>query len=105
MEFVITTETTRESILARWEEGWACAFKAIESLQPGDVERIVLIRGEEHTVTKAIMRQMAHYAQHTGQIIFLAKHLRSSEWESLSIPRNRSAEFNAEMATQMKQES
>lgn len=97
MEFVLTPEPTREEILARWEEGWRCTFQALESLQPEDVERIVLIRGEEHTVLKAILRQNAHYAQHVGQIIFLAKHLRSSGWQSLSIPRNRSAEFNAEM--------
>lgn len=105
MEFVITPATTREAILARWEEGWACALSAVESLKPEDVEKIVYIRGEEHTVTKAVMRQVAHYAQHVGQIIFLAKHLRSSEWESLSIPRNRSAEFNAQMAEQAKRET
>ena len=98
MEFVLTEETTRGELLARWEEGWACTFKAIEALQPEDVEKIVFIRGEEHTVMKAVLRQVSHYAQHTGQIIFLAKHLRSAEWKSLSIPRNRSAEFNARMA-------
>ncbi|MBD0373259.1 MAG: DUF1572 family protein [Pyrinomonadaceae bacterium] len=98
MEFVLTPETTRESILARWEEGWRCAFNAIESLQPEDVGKVVLIRGEEHTVMKAILRQCSHYAYHVGQIVFLAKHLRSGEWKSLSIPRNRSAEFNAQMA-------
>jgi hypothetical protein len=98
MEFVLTPETTREELLARWEEGWTCTFRALESLQPEDVGRSVFIRGEEHTVMKAVMRQMAHYAQHVGQIIFLAKHFRSAEWKSLSIPRNRSAEFNAQTA-------
>jgi hypothetical protein len=91
MEFVLTPEISRESILARWEEGWSCAFQAVESLRPEDVERIVFIRGEEHTVMKAVMRQIAHYAQHVGQIVFLAKHFRADEWKSLSIPRNRSA--------------
>lgn len=105
MEFVITPETTGENIMARWEEGWSCALRAVESLKPEDVDRIVYIRGEEHTVTKAVLRQVAHYAQHVGQIIFLAKHLRSSEWKSLSIPRNRSAEFNAEMSAQAKRET
>lgn len=98
MEFVLTTETSREELLARWEEGWDCAFKAVESLQPEDIERPVFIRGEEHTVMKAIIRQLAHYAQHVGQIVFLAKHFRSAGWKSLSIPRNRSAEFNQSMA-------
>lgn len=105
MEFVITPQTTRAGLMARWEEGWACALRAVESLKPEDAGKIVYIRGEEHTVMKAVMRQVAHYAQHVGQIIFLAKHLRSSEWQSLSIPRNRSAEFNAEMAAQDKKDS
>jgi hypothetical protein len=91
MEFVLTPEINRESILARWEEGWNCAFKAVESLRTEDVEKIVFIRGEEHTVMKAVLRQIAHYAQHVGQIVFLAKHFRADEWQSLSIPRNRSA--------------
>jgi hypothetical protein len=98
MEFVLTRDTTRAQLLARWEEGWTCAFNAIESLRPEDVAGRVLIRGEEHTVLKAILRQTSHYAQHVGQIILLAKHFRSGEWKSLSIPRNRSADFNARMA-------
>jgi len=76
-----------------WEEGWACVFVAIESLKPEDVMRTVTIRGEPHTVLQAINRQIAHYAQHIGQIVFLAKHLRSSEWNTLSIPRGKSEEF------------
>jgi hypothetical protein len=95
LEFVITAGTTRDELLASWERGWACVFKAIEPLQPEDLARKVLIRGEEHTVLKAINRQLTHYAYHTGQIVFLAKHIRSAEWKSLSIPRNRSAQFNA----------
>ena len=105
MEFVLTGDTTREELLRRWDEGWSCTFKALESLRPEDVERRVFIRGEEHTVLKAIIRQNAHYAQHIGQIIFLAKHFRSSEWKSLSIPRNRSIEFNARMADEFRQAS
>jgi hypothetical protein len=64
-------------------------------LQPADVERKVLIRGQEHTVVEAINRQLTHYAYHIGQLVFLAKHFKPAEWKSLSIPRNRSAEFNA----------
>ena len=95
MEFVITPSTTRPEMMERWETGWRTVFDAIESLQPDDLMKIVFIRGKEHTVVKAINRQETHYAYHIGQIAFLAKHFKSSEWKSLSIPRNKSAEFNA----------
>jgi len=81
-----------------WEEGWACVFGAIDPLQPEDVMRTVTIRGEPHTVLQAINRQIAHYAQHIGQIVFLAKHLRSSEWKTLTIPRGKSEEFKQHKA-------
>jgi len=100
MEFVIGTETTKDEVGDYWERGWACLFNALEPLQPEDFERKVLIRGEEHTIVQAINRQLMHYAQHIGQVVFLAKHFRSSEWKSLSVPRNRSAEFNAYLADQ-----
>lgn len=92
-EFEITGATTRAEVMKWWEEGWGCVFAAIEPLQPEDVMRTVTIRGEPHTVMQAINRQIAHYAQHIGQIVFLAKHLRSSEWKTLSIPRGKSEEF------------
>jgi Protein of unknown function (DUF1572) len=95
MEFVITPETTRDEMITQWEKGWNCVFGAIESLQPEDLMKTVLIRGEAHTVVKAINRQMTHYGYHIGQIVFLAKHFKSTGWQSLSIPRNRSGEFNA----------
>jgi hypothetical protein len=95
MEFVITIDTTRAELLAQWEKGWDCVFGAIESLQPDDLMKTVLIRGEAHTVVKAINRQLTHYGYHIGQIVFLAKHFKSTGWQSLSIPRNRSGEFNA----------
>ena len=98
MEFVIGPETTKDEIRAYWEKGWQCLFNALEPLQPGDFERKVLIRGEPHTIVQAINRQLTHYAQHIGQIVFLAKHFRSAEWQSLSIPRNRSAAFNKYLA-------
>jgi hypothetical protein len=97
LEFVLSPETTKEELLAYWERGWRCVFGAVEPLRPEDVGRKVLIRGEEHTVVEAINRQLTHYAYHTGQIVFLAKHFRSAQWQSLSIPRNRSAEFNAHL--------
>ena len=92
-EFEVTAATTRAEVMNWWEQGWACVFAALEPLQPEDVMRVVTIRGEPHTVLQAINRQIAHYAQHIGQIVFLAKHLRSKEWKTLSIPRGRSEEY------------
>jgi len=92
-EFELTPSTTRADIMRWWEKGWACVFGAIDPLKPEDVMRAVTIRGEPHTVLQAINRQIAHYAQHIGQIVFLAKHLRSSEWKTLTIPRGRSEEY------------
>lgn len=94
-EFELSPATTRAEVMAWWEEGWTCVFNAIDSLKPEDVMRGVTVRGEPHTVLQAINRQIAHYAQHIGQIVFLAKHLRSSEWKTLSIPRGKSEEFKA----------
>jgi hypothetical protein len=95
MEFVVDSTTTKEQIIDYWEKGWLCVFEALEPLKAEDLEREVMIRGEAHTVMQAINRQLMHYANHIGQIIFLAKHFRTSEWQSLSIPRNRSAEFTS----------
>lgn len=95
MEFVLAPATTRQDLIEYWERGWAQVFQAIEPLEPADLARTIFIRGKAHTVLEAINRQLTHYAQHVGQIVFLAKHLRSKEWQTLSIPRNRSAEFNA----------
>jgi len=92
-EFEVTAATTRADVMRWWDEGWACVFTALEALKPEDVTRTVTIRGEPHTVLQAINRQIAHYAAHIGQIVFLAKHLRSSEWRTLSIPRGKSEEF------------
>lgn len=94
-EFVMLPGTTKNEMLAYWEKGWKCVFDAIEPLQADDLMRTITIRGQEHTVVQAINRQLAHYAYHTGQIVYLAKHFRSAEWQSLSVPRNKSAEFNA----------
>jgi uncharacterized damage-inducible protein DinB len=89
-EFVISPETTRDDVRDYWERGWQCVFAAIDPLQIEDLEKRVYIRGEEHTVVMAINRQLMHYAYHIGQIVYLAKHFRASDWSSLSIPRNRS---------------
>ena len=92
-EFELSPATSRVDVMKWWEEGWNCVFAAIDALKPEDVMRTVTVRGEPHTVLQAINRQIAHYAQHTGQIVFLAKHLRSNEWKTLSIPRGKSEEF------------
>ena len=86
--------STREELLKVWNDGWNRVFSALEPLSDSDVGRTVTIRGEPHSVMQAINRQIAHYAYHVGQIVFLAKHLNASGWKSLSVPRNKSAEFN-----------
>jgi hypothetical protein len=97
MEFEMLPATTKAEMLAYWERGWQCVFDAVEPLRPEDLMRTITIRGQDHTVVQAINRQLAHYAYHVGQIVYLAKHFKSSEWQSLSVPRNKSAEFNARL--------
>ena len=85
---------TREALLALWEDGWARLFGALEPLSDADLGRTVTIRGEAHSVMQAINRQMAHYANHIGQIVLLAKHFTGDRWQSPTIARNRSADYN-----------
>jgi hypothetical protein len=94
MEFVIEPQTSKSEVMNYWEKGWQRTFETLEALQPEDLLRTVMIRGETHTVVQSISRQLAHYPYHIGQIVFLAKHFRSADWKSLSIPKNKSAEFN-----------
>ena len=89
---------TRAALLADWENGWARVFAALEPLTDEDLTRAVTIRGEPHSVMQAINRQLAHYPHHVGQIVLLAKHFACEHWQSLSVPRNRSAEFNRKVA-------
>ena len=100
-EFVDDVSTslnmTREKMMKIWEEGWQCLFDTLNTLTEDDLGKIISIRSEEHSVMEAINRQIAHYSSHTGQIIFLAKMMKSENWNSLSIPRNKSAEFNKNM--------
>lgn len=86
---------TREELMALWEQGWGCLFGALEGLSNSDLGQTITIRGEAHSVMQAINRQVAHYAYHCGQIVFLAKHLQSANWKCLSVPRKQSAQFNA----------
>ena len=85
---------TRKELMRVWNDGWERIFQALEPLSNADLEREVFIRREPHSVMQAINRQIAHYAYHCGQIVFLAKHLKGTSWRSLSVPRNKSAEFN-----------
>jgi uncharacterized damage-inducible protein DinB len=85
---------SREALLAMWEAGWKLVFDALEPLAEPDMARTVTIRGEAHSVMQAINRQMAHYPYHCGQIVMLAKHLKSSGWQALTVPRGHSGEFN-----------
>lgn len=84
----------REAVLKLWHEGWNLVFAALAPLSEQDMSRTITIRGEPHSVMQAINRQIAHYAYHCGQIVFLAKHLQNEDWKSLSVPRRQSAEFN-----------
>jgi len=103
-EFTISEHTSREALMSMWERGWQYVFHALQSLQPDDLSRIVTIRGQEHTVLQAINRALAHYAYHVGQIVFLAKHLKSSAWKTLSVPRGKSEEFNAQLQAKSSKE-
>jgi len=89
---------TRAALMSSWQEGWNSVFAALEPLSDSDMDRTVTIRGEAHSVMQAINRQIAHYAYHCGQIVFLAKHLQARQWKSLSVPRGKSEVFNQRVA-------
>ncbi|GAB3956043.1 DUF1572 domain-containing protein [Spirosoma harenae] len=88
--------TTRQEILDKWNEGWACLFESLNLLTASDLQKEIYIRNQGHTVTEAINRQLAHYPYHVGQIVFIGKMICDENWKSLSVPRGKSAEFNAE---------
>lgn len=98
-EFELVNDN-RESLMAFWETGWKILFNALEPLSEDDFSKTITIRGEPHSVIEAINRQLTHYSYHVGQIVFLAKHLRSTNWKTLSVPRNRSAEYNRHLSEQ-----
>ena len=91
-EFVIDGDT-RETLTAAWEAGWQLVFDAVGSLSVDDLDREVTIRGQKHSVSKAVNRQLTHYAYHIGQIVSLAQQLAADDWRWLSIPPGKSAEF------------
>lgn len=87
----------RKALMQMWDYGWGCLFSALEPLYSSDLNRTVTIRGERHSVMQAINRQIAHYAYHCGQIVFLAKHFQHANWKSLSVPRGQSQKFNQQV--------
>ena len=92
-EFEPREGSSREEIRAEWERGWACVFSAIEALRPEDLTKTITIRGESIPVVSAINRQLMHYGEHVGQILFLAKHFEWQSWKTLSIARGKSKEW------------
>lgn len=85
-----------ESVRKAWDQGWTCFLDAVNSIQPEELGHIIYIRNEGHTIQDALFRQLAHYPYHIGQMIYLAKVLKQGPWQSLSIPRNNSAQYNSE---------
>ena len=94
----------KETLWRHWEEGWACFESALNVLQESDLEKIVYIRKEGHTVMDALNRQLAHYSYHIGQMIYVAKMLQDENWKSLSIPKNQSQQYNQEKFSQEKRD-
>ncbi len=90
------TLKNKDQVLEIWNAGWNCFFEALNNLKPEQLSDIIYIRNEGHTVVEAINRQLAHYPYHIGQIVFYAKMLKNSEWDSLSIPKHQSNSYNAE---------
>ncbi|TXD83097.1 DUF1572 domain-containing protein [Subsaximicrobium wynnwilliamsii] len=100
-EFIASAET-KVQIINQWNRGWTCLFGALHTLQPKDLEQLIYIRNEGHTVTEAINSQLAHYAYHVGQMVFLGKLIKAEAWQSLSIPKGKSATYNQNKFSQDK---
>ena len=93
-----TPPKTRAELMELWERGWKHVFDALEPLNDEDLVRTITIRTEPHSAMQAINRQLAHYSYHVGQIVYVAKHLAGNKWQTLTIPKKKSAEFNARVA-------
>lgn len=94
---------SRTALVAKWEEGWQCLFKALDSITDDDLGNVIYIRNEGHTILEAVNRQISHYSYHVGQIVYVSKLRSRDTWKSLSIPRNQSASYNAGKFSQEKQ--
>lgn len=95
--------TTRQELIDKWEEGWKCFFDALNALKTEDLDKIIYIRNQGHSVIEAINRQLAHYPYHVGQIVFIGKMRSENGWNSLSIPKGKSQDFNTEKFSNPKQ--
>ena len=91
--------TTRAALMETWERGWKHLFGALDPLSDTDLARTITIRTESHSVMQGINRQVAHYSYHVGQIVYLARHLAGAKWQTLTIPKKKSAEFNKKVAS------
>lgn len=96
-EFILSGITTRAQLMEKWNEGWKCFTDCLDSLKVEDLDKVVKIRSEDHTVIQALQRQIAHYSSHIGQIVYLAKAQKNNEWKTLSIAKGQSKQFNAAM--------
>lgn len=85
---------SKSNVLTKWTEGWNCLFEALDGLKADDLEKEVYIRNMGHSVVEAINRQMAHYSYHLGQIVMLGKLIQNEQWQSLSIPKGKSKNYN-----------
>ncbi|MGL6125601.1 DUF1572 domain-containing protein [Chryseobacterium artocarpi] len=102
-EEFVNTFKTKDEVLEFWEKGWKCLFDALNQINDENLYATIYIRGEAHPVIDAILRQLAHYPYHIGQIIYLAKMIKNEDWKTLSIARNKSQEFNNEMNNKFSQ--
>src|SRR5690348_17249106 len=105
-EFVLDPAAQREELMRGWEAGWSAVFKALDELRPEDVAtKRVTIRQQPHTVMQALNRAFGHISYHVGQIVLLAKHIRGKDWKTLSVPRGKTEEFNAQMQARWQNQS
>lgn len=102
-EFVNTFKTKQEAI-GFWEAGWKCVFDALNQINEENLYTTIYIRGEGHLVIDAVFRQLAHYPYHIGQIVYIAKMMKNNDWNTLSIARNKSQEFNEEIKNKLEGE-
>lgn len=96
-EEFVNSFSTKDEVLEYWESGWKCLFGALNQINDGNLHSIIYIRNEAHTVLDAVLRQLAHYPYHIGQIVYIAKMMKDQDWKTLSIARNKSEDFNLEM--------
>ncbi|MCL6266443.1 DUF1572 family protein [Flagellimonas myxillae] len=92
-----TPYASKKEMLIAWEKGWACLFRALNSIDRTNFDSKVKIRNEEHSIIQAINRQLGHYPSHIGQIVFIGKMIKKADWQSLSIPKGQSEAFNKKM--------